>query len=105
MSTLRVAIPQEHEDILSQLASQEGQSVDTLVEELLREGIERRQHARSRAERLHALARIKEHRQAFLARRNQAPLDIKPAELLQQAREERSEYLLSVLEEQSHDRG
>ena len=78
MSTLRVAIPREQEEILNQLASQEGQSVDTLVEQLLREGIERRRHARSKAERLQALARIEEHRQAFLARRNQTPLDIEP---------------------------
>lgn len=106
MSVLHVAIPQEQEQMLSQLAHQEGQSLDALVEQLLREGIERRQqprHLRSRTERLQALARIEEHRQTFLARRNNIPLNIEPTEFLDQVREERIEHLLTVLQEHEHD--
>ena len=102
MSTLRVAIPREQQHILHQLASQEGQSIETLVWQLFREGIERRQHSRgacSKTERLQALSRIEEHRQAFLARRNQTPLNIDPAELLEQIREERTQHLFTVFQE------
>ena len=68
MSVLHGAIPHEQERILNQLAHQEGQSLDALVEQLLQEGIEKRQqsqHSRSRSERLQSLASIKGHRQAF----------------------------------------
>ncbi|MCP4399970.1 MAG: hypothetical protein GY801_22015 [bacterium] len=105
MSTLHVTIPQEQEYMLNQLASKEGQSIDTFVEQLLREGIERRYRAPNKTERLQALARIEEHRQAFLARRNQTPLNIEPTELLRQAREDRVDHLFNVLEEHMHDRG
>ncbi len=69
------------------------------------QGIERRYRAPNKTERLQALARIEEHRQAFLARRNQTPLNIEPTELLRQAREDRVDHLFNVLEEHMHDRG
>jgi hypothetical protein len=104
VSTLQITIPQEQEYILNQLASQAGASVDTLAAQLLREGIDRRHHVLNKADRLQALTRIEKHRQAFLARRNNTPLDIEPTQLLQQAREERVDHLFSVLEEHMHDR-
>jgi hypothetical protein len=108
MSVLHVAIPQEQERMLNQIAHQEGQSLDALVEQLLQEGIEKRQksqYSHSRLERLQALARIEEHRQTFLARRNNVPLNIEPTEILDQIREERVQHLFTVLQEHGHDRG
>lgn len=78
--------------------------MDRLAAQLLREGIARRNHVLNKAERLRALTRIEEHRQAFLARRKNSPLDIEPTQLLQQAREDRVDHLFSVLEEHTHDR-
>jgi hypothetical protein len=101
------ALPQEEQQKLAQLAHQEGQSLDAFVAQLLREGIERHRkfQKRSKTARLQALARIEEHRQALLARRENIPLEVEPTELLQQIREERMQDLLRVFQENAHDCG
>ena len=50
-------------------------------------------HSTTIDERLQALERIKEHRKAFLAKRNNTPLQIDPVSLLNQIREEHDQHL------------
>lgn len=96
---IQIAIPIEQQQALQQLARQEGQSLDELVAQLLREGIDRRHHdtrPRTKAEQLEALEQIEEHRKAFLAKRNNRPLTIDPVSLLEQIREEHDQHFISL---------
>ncbi len=101
---INVAIPQEERQALTELAHQERRSVDALIQQILREGIEKRKqvhHPKAKAERLQALTRIKEHRKAFLTRRNNAPIDVDPTMFLDQIRDERDQHLFSLAQERN----
>ena len=102
----QMTIPQKQRQALIQLADQEGQSIDALIEQILREGIEKRQqahHPKTKTERLQALAQIEEHHKEFLARHNNAPLDVDPSAFLHQIREERDRHLFAIFQENAND--
>ena len=82
--------PEQHRE-LAQAARMEGRSVSDLVREIVREQLDERKQAREAELRrqLEALDRIREHRDAILARRGGKPLDIDVVELINQMREER----------------
>jgi hypothetical protein len=94
-----ISLKPEQRQALTEMARREGQDIDELISQILQEGIEKRQHvthSMATDERLEALERIEEHRKAFLAKRNNTPLQIDPASLLNQIREERDEHLFSL---------
>ncbi len=84
---------------LRDLASREGTSLSELIRMLVDEALERRNNeAEARTERrLRALERIEEHARAAQERRGGRPLEINPAEVIRQLREERDDELVQRL--------
>lgn len=81
--------PQQHQE-LTRIAKEEDRSLSDLLREMVRRDLERRrteEDAELRA-RLTALERALENRDA-IERRRGGPIDLDPAELIRQAREER----------------
>lgn len=95
MYRTQILLEREQHEALVELARREGRSVSDLVREMLREALGRRQaEADVYVQRhLQALERIKQHREAILARRGGRPLDIDFVEEINRAREERDEEI------------
>ena len=89
--TISITISHKQQQALRQLARQERQSVAELIAQLLQEGLDRRQQAKpplTKVKQFEALARIEEHRHAFLAKWNQQPITVDPVLFLDEIREE-----------------
>ncbi len=94
----KISIPKKQRRILRQLAQQAGQNIDEFIEQLLSEGIRKRQETTSyetKRIRFHAFAEIEEHRKRFLAKRNNQPLTIDTISLIEQIREEHDFNILT----------
>ena len=90
--------PEQHQ-ILVEMALREGQDVETFVEHLLQNIIEkqRAEAPSDKDERIRQnFDRIRQHRKAFLVKRNNEPLNIDTVTLLNQLRDERDEHQLSL---------
>jgi predicted CopG family antitoxin len=87
--------PNQHEE-LAEIAHREGRSVSDLVREIIREQLEQRRRMRDAEVKRHldALDRIREHREAILARRGGKPLEKDVVEVINQMREERDAEIL-----------
>ena len=86
--------PEQHR-ALAEIARREERSVSDVVREMLREQLGQRQKKADmdRERRLQALERIKQHREAILARRGGKPFGIDVAEEINRMREERDEEI------------
>lgn len=90
--------PKQHQ-ALARLARNEGRSISDLVREIVQQALaQREQQAQATLQRqLAALQRIREHRNAILARRGGRPLELDAASLIHQVREEQDERNLADL--------
>lgn len=90
--------PGQHQ-ALGQIARHEGRSISDLVREIIQQALDQREEERNAtiARRLAALDRIREHREAILARRGGKPLDFDVVEEINQAREERDARNFAIL--------
>jgi predicted DNA-binding protein len=87
--------PEQHR-ILTERARREGRSLSDLVREMV--DLQLRQGEDDLlARRLDALERIRQHREAMLARRGGQPIQIDAAELVNEVREEQDERNLTGL--------
>ena len=106
MEKTSISLKPEQHEALTEMARREGQDIDDLITQILQEGIEKRQrdtHPMTADERLQALEQIEEHREAFLAKRNNTPLQIDPVSLLNHIREECDQHLFSLSQIPSDD--
>ena len=95
-----ISLKPEQRQALTEMAHQEGQELDVLIEHILQEAIEKKSPHRTvlKDERIRQnYDRIREHREAFLAKRNNSPLAIDTVALLEQIRDEHDEHLLSLI--------
>lgn len=94
-----IVLKPEQRQALTEMAHQEGQELDVLIEHILQEAIEKKStHRTLKDERIRQnYDRIREHRKAFLAKRNHTPLTIDTVALLEQIRDEHDEHLLSLM--------
>ena len=101
-----VSLNLEQCQTLRKIAHQEGQELESFIEQILQEVIEKRQAEDTQADGTQMdkntriqqnFDRIRRHREAFLARRNNQPLPIDTVALLEQIRDERDEHLLLLL--------
>jgi predicted DNA-binding ribbon-helix-helix protein len=90
--------PAQHQ-ALGQIAQAERRSVSDLVREIIQRALQQREEERNAtiARRLAALDRIREHREAILARRGGKPLEFDVVEEINQAREERDARNTGIL--------
>lgn len=89
--TMTIAIKPEQRQVLSDMARQEGQELEIFIAQILQEAIDRQQAAPTLAKipRIRRnFARIRRHRTALLAKRNNIPLTLDTVTLLQTLREE-----------------
>ncbi len=95
-----ISLTPEQRQALTEMARQEGQEIDVLIEQILQEAIEKK-HPETTTLKNNRIRRnfqrIREHRKAFLARRHNMPLEINTVALLHQIRDEHDEQLLSHL--------
>lgn len=94
-----VFLAEEEYDALVKIAEREGQSVPDLIGEIVREEIPKRSlgmglTGEEISERLAVLERIKEHREAILARRGGKPIEFDVVEEINKMREERDQDIL-----------
>jgi len=103
MQRTQILLEREQHEALVELAHKEGRSVSDVVREMLREQLGRReQQAKADLQRhLEVLERIREHREAILARRGGKPLDIDFVEEMNRMRQERSEQILGIQRDSS----
>lgn len=94
MNSLQIRLNPQQSQILMQIAEEEGQAILKLVEQIIQEAIERRQK-QTLAEKIAGFERIKQHRDAILARRQGKTLQIDVTQLLDEIREERDEQLFN----------
>jgi predicted CopG family antitoxin len=90
--------PAQHQ-ALGQIAREEQRSMSDVVREIIQQAIEQReQQKESELQRdLAALERIRQHREAILARRGGKPLDFDVVEEINQGREERDAHNLAII--------
>jgi len=90
-NSLSIPLNPKMSQILVNIAYQEGQSVIEWVEKILQEAIYKYALPKDKllSEQLNALERIKQHRTEILVKRDNQPLNIDIASLLQDIREER----------------
>ena len=88
--------PEQHR-ALRQMAQREGRSVSDLTREIVQEGIEQRQevYAQEKNQRLQALERARQVRQAILAERKGTPLSADIPGLIEELREDPDDHILS----------
>jgi predicted CopG family antitoxin len=97
----RILLETEDYERLTDLAHREGRSVSAVVREIVHDALGSREERRSPEERQRLLAQLEEvrrHREAILAERGGAPLDIDVAELIREGREERDREILAAIE-------
>lgn len=90
--------PQQHRE-LTRIAAEEDRSLSDLLREIVRRDLERRR-AQDEADlrtRIAALERIREHRRQALAERGGRPIELDPAELIREARDERTEEIWEAI--------
>lgn len=97
----QLLLERSQHEALRQIAAAEGRSVSDIVREIVDGELDRRQRAEDEdvARYLDGLARIREHREAILARRGGAALDVDPAELVATMRDEWDEQRRQVTDE------
>ncbi len=95
-----ISLKPEQRKALTEMARQEGQEIDAFIEQILQEAIDKK-HAETAAmkdERIRQnFDRIRRHREAFLAKRNNILLTVDTVALLDQLRDEHDEQLLSLI--------
>jgi hypothetical protein len=99
---LNITIPQKQRNILIHLANKEEQIINPFIEQSIPEGIEKREqinHRKIKTQRLKALSQIEEQRKVFLNKRNNTPLSVDPADILNRSREERDQELYTFFQE------
>jgi predicted CopG family antitoxin len=92
--------PEDYER-LADLARREGRSLSEVVREIVHDALGPREERRSPEERQHLLAQLEEvrrHREALLAERGGAILEIDVADLIRDGREERDREILAAIE-------
>jgi len=80
---------------LAEIARREGGSVSSLVRQAVRQWLAGYGEQEALRQRLEGLEQIDAHRQAILAERGGKPLEIDPATVIEQMRQERDDELLS----------
>jgi len=95
-----ISLRPEQRQALTEMACQEGQEIDAFIEHILQEVIDKK-HAETatvKDERIRQnFDRIRRHREAFLAKRNNTPLTVDTVALLDQIRDEHDEQILSLI--------
>lgn len=103
MHRTQVLLEPEQHRTLTEIAKREQRSLSDVVREMLQIQLEQhRQDAEAlQRQRLEALKRVEQHRQAILDRRGGKPLDVDLAELINRMREERDAELGSGIVDHS----
>ncbi len=94
-----ISLTLEQRRALADMAFQEGKELDALIEYILQKEIEKKSPrvVVLKEERIRKnYDRIRQHRKAFLAKRDNTPLKIDTVALLEQIRGENDEHLLSL---------
>jgi hypothetical protein len=96
MVRIRLLLKPEQHHALAQLAWQEGRNISEIAREIIQEGIERRQllPVTQREQRMQALQKARQVRQAILQERGGVPLDLNLSEKIADLREKRDDQIL-----------
>jgi hypothetical protein len=96
MVRIRLLLKPEQHHALAQLAWQEGRNISEIAREIIQEGIERRQllPVTQREQRMQALQKARQVRQAILQERGGVPLDLNLSEMIADLREKRDDQIL-----------
>ena len=92
---MHIQLEPEQQQALAEIALHENRSVSEIVQEMVNIQLEQRQQSiKSDNDYADALARIARHRQDILNRRSGKPLELDPADLINQMRDERDLEIL-----------
>jgi len=95
-----ISLKPEQRQVLWEMAHREGQEIEVFIEHILQNVVEKQQGRtpRQKHERIRQnFDRIRRHRKAFLAKRDNRPLSIDTVALLEQIRDEHDEHALALL--------
>jgi hypothetical protein len=96
----QILLEPEQYRALAAIAQGEKRSISAVVREMIQERLDRRKTFENAAarQRLEALERIREHREAILVERGGQPIELDVVGLINQMREERDEHSLAIIQ-------